>query len=196
MVYDKQKFKKGIMSSVQPISLISYKNNSPSFKSKAKTDDAKEPKEKRKLGWKKGLLLGAIATAFVVEFVTKRNPERRLRQLEYEKIFSGTHEKGERFLPMLTKREEVIITEAAKGNKTAQKLMDAVRGDGVGISKYLKAKQKYENIQSYLKDGVFDKLKRGCDKTPEDTKKWLLSESVRLKNSMDSLYEEFILPIS
>jgi len=183
------------MSYIQPVNLISYKNNKLSFKGKAQTDKSKEPKEKKKLGWKKGLLLGAIATALVVEFVTRQNPERRLQQIEYEKIFSGAYEKGERLLPTLTKREEVIITEAAKGNKAAQKLMDTVRGDAEGISKYLKAKQKYENIQQYIKDGVFDKLKRGCDKTPQDTKNWLLSESARLKYSMDSLYEEFILPL-
>ena len=126
--------------------------------------------------------------------MTTRTPSVRFRRKYYEEAFSKANENIQRQLPMLTKREEVIIAEAAKGNKAAEKLMEAFDNDAEGLKKYIKAKNKFNNATKYLEEGRFDDFKRRGDSSKEETKKWFLGEIERLKQKAEALYQEYVEP--
>lgn len=195
------------MSYISPINLFSSKNSYMQSKKQTPAGEKAENKPKKAKETAKKIIIGTIATAVFIEFMTNRFPQRKAQKQIYESVFSNLDEKipdcrrnWKKIIPALSDREEIIITEAAKGNKTAEKLMEGIatteKKNPEGIKKYIQARQKYENLQSYINNGLFDNLKRKRDLTIEDTKRWLASELTRLQRNVDRFYQEFIVPLN
>lgn len=191
------------MSYINPVNSFSQRNTYKTNEKQARPKQTENVQRKEKLSKSGKILIGVLATVAFVGFMTNRFPQRKAQKQIYENVFSNLDEitpdkrrNWTKIIPALSDREEIIITEAAKGNKTAQKLMKSIvpteKKNPKGIKKYIQARQKYENLQSYIRDGIFDNLKRKRDASIEDKKMWLYRQASRLQQNADKLYQEFI----
>ena len=179
------------MGYLEPIN-INYNIKTPF---RGKNTDLKPEKDENKNNrpkWKRRLVMGGLLTVVLVAIITNTNPSRKIRQREFDKFYESFDENISKGLPMLSKREEVIISEAARGNKTAEKLMNTLPHDAYDIEKYIKAEQKYQSALKYFKEGRFDYFKRKHDKNIKETQNWFNHQLEKLKQARDNLYKKYL----
>ncbi len=178
------------MGYLEPINI--YNSIKTPFRGKNTNSKPENENENNRPKWKRRLVIGGLLTVALVAIITNTNPSRKIRQREFDKFYDSFDENLSKGLPMLSNREEVIISEAAKGNKTAQKLMDTLPRDAYDIEKYIKAKQKYESALKYFNEGRFDYFKRKHDKNIKETQNWFNNQLQKLKQTCDELYKKYL----
>ena len=120
-------------------------------------------------------------------------PEKQI-QKEYEKIFSSNNIE-KRVFPAIPKRDEVIISEAIKGNNRAVKLFPTLKTENPEAIVYTsRIKSKIERNEAMLKEGCF----RTC--TPKRSEEEVLSDEQKnlkkLKAKFNFLHKKYVLPLT
>lgn len=186
------------MSPVMPVNKVSYGYSAPSFKGAGRNIFNKQKitgdeREKKKLPWRKiglGVLIGAAA----IEFVLRRNPTRRLNQKYYKSVFSKKPEGVARDFAMIPLRDEIIIKEAASGNRQAEKLFGTITPDAPKISLYIRTQEKIQHTKDHFIRGSFDSFQEHKNITAEATREKILTNLQNLQNKANELYATYLKP--
>lgn len=155
---------------------------------------ASSNEKKPKLPWEKIITGSILFLAAASIYYSKKNPVKKQIQKEYEKIFSSNNIE-KRVFPAIPKRDEVIISEAIKGNNRAVKLFPTLKTENPEAVVYTsRIKSKIERNEAMLKEGCF----RTC--TPKRSEEEVLSDQQKnlkkLKAKFNFLHKKYVLPLT
>ena len=114
---------------------------------------ASSNEKKPKLPWEKIITGSILFLAAASIYYSKKNPVKKQIQKESEKIFNSNNIE-KRVFPAIPKRDEVIISEAIKGNNRAVKLFPTLKTENPEAlvnSSWIKSKLKRNTAM--LKEG-------------------------------------------
>jgi len=138
------------------------------------------------------IVLGVAAAALIIEGVIRYNPAKKNLTKQYLDVFDNAGKEA-RKLPTLQKRDEIIILEAAKGNKAAKKFFPTLDSEGAGIASYIKTDAKYKRKIKYYAEGHYDNYVPKLDKKDQRAEFFQKYNALAIKRA--NLYEKFIKPI-
>ncbi len=159
-----------------------------SFRASSKSDNNKADKKKF---WGK-VILGAAATAVVVESVLRHNPVKKQTAKELNEVFKSSQ--GSREFMMLAPRDEVIISEIAGGNEMARKLLPTVKCDGEGVLKYIDSVKRVDEAKQEFISGRYDFFRVG-KLTVEQTQDIFFNKLRAMKEESIGLYQKYLKPL-
>lgn len=148
-------------------------------------------KENKKFPLKKVVVISALVAA-AVGIVLKCDPARKRYTKEYGDIFINKNNEPGNF-PMISKRDEVIVTEVANGNNAARKYFNTLDCDGESLLNYIEAERKVERTKEIYIKGCFDTY-RTKHRTNEQEKKKFFRHIKGLKQKANNLHKKFLEP--
>lgn len=185
------------MSPIAPASTAAYHSAMPNFKAGKlplpfKKDDSQTKKDKKHIPWGK-IAIGAAITAGFIEFVIRRNPTRKMQQKGYAEVFAQNADHKPRDFMMFPPRDEMLIKEAASGNREAERLFGTITPEAPHVVEYINIQKKIARAEKYYIQGRFDHFQTEHETTAQIQAKFFANLD-RLKKKAATLYSEHIQP--